>query len=259
VNFFGTFPFGQPIRPVSQKERDQKSIFVLGVYASAVHARWEGPGTMRGIRAVAVASEPTIFWCGDDAAEIIARIQIPEGSGQLLPAGKNLNGPSGRALDESFLEPLNSPRSKAWLCDLVPHSCMNGRQATALRERYTPVMKKLGLPAPDWPTIPKKLSDEQRRDDIEKELRQSQAKIIITLGDQPLRWFTRFYGSKSRLRDYGTEKSTYGQFHPLQIGGQKLKLLPLVHPRQAGRLGGHSVEWARLHEDWKQTVAPNLL
>ena len=255
----GKFPFGQLIHPVSQKDKGRKPVFVLGVYASAVHARWEGPGNMKGIRAVAVASEPEIFWRGNDAAEIIARIRIPEGAGRLHPAGKNLNGPSGRALDERFLEPLNLPRSKAWLCDLIPHSCMNGRQAAALRERYMQVMDELGLPEPNWPKVPKKLSDEQRRDDIEKEIRQSKAKVIITLGDQPLRWFTKFYGSKSRLRDYGTEEATYGRLHAIEFGEQKLKLLPLVHPRQAGKLGSHSSEWAELHDAWRQGVAPGLL
>jgi len=256
---FGRFPFGQLIHPVSQKDKDKKPVFVLGVYASAVHARWEGPGKTKGIRAVAVASEPEIFWRGNGAAEIIARIEIPEGAGRLHPAGRDLNGPSGRALDERFLEPLVLPRSEVWLCDLVPHSCMNGRQARALRERYMPVMKKLGLPEPDWPVVPKMLSDGQRRSNIEKEILQSMAKVIITLGDQPLRWFTRFYGSRSRLRDYGTEDSTYGRLHAIEIGERNLKLLPLVHPRQAGKLGSHSSEWAELHDAWRRKIAPSLL
>ena len=36
----GTFPFGQPVQEVNQKDRNSKDVFVLGVYASAVHARW---------------------------------------------------------------------------------------------------------------------------------------------------------------------------------------------------------------------------
>ena len=255
----GRFPFGQPIHPVSQRDSGDKAVFVLGVYASAVHARWDAPGEMKGIRAVAVASEPEIFWRGSDAAEIIHRIRIPEGAGRLYPAAKNLNGPSGVALDEKFLEPLNLPRSKAWLCDLIPYSCQNSNQAKAIRERYRPVMKELGLPEPDWPSVPTQLSDEQRREDIKQELRRSKAKIIITLGDQPLTWFTKFYGSKSRLNDYGIERSTYGRLHPIEIGDQELELLPLVHPRQAGKLGSHSSEWADLHERWRKTTASRLL
>ena len=34
------FPFGQELKEVEQKDRAPKEAFVLGVYASAVHARW---------------------------------------------------------------------------------------------------------------------------------------------------------------------------------------------------------------------------
>jgi hypothetical protein len=33
------FPFGQPVVPVIQQDRSPKKVFILGVYASAVHAR----------------------------------------------------------------------------------------------------------------------------------------------------------------------------------------------------------------------------
>ena len=39
----GTFPFGQPVLPLVQQDRRPQKVFVLGVYASAVHARWRGP------------------------------------------------------------------------------------------------------------------------------------------------------------------------------------------------------------------------
>ena len=62
----GTFPFGQPVLRVVQRDRGPKRVFVLGVYASAVHARWIGPDGRQRIGAVAVASEPEIFWRGDE-------------------------------------------------------------------------------------------------------------------------------------------------------------------------------------------------
>lgn len=34
------FPFGEPLKKVQQQDRSPKKVFVLGVYASAVHARW---------------------------------------------------------------------------------------------------------------------------------------------------------------------------------------------------------------------------
>jgi len=36
------FPFGQKLEIVKQDDRSPKKFFVLGVYASAVHARWRG-------------------------------------------------------------------------------------------------------------------------------------------------------------------------------------------------------------------------
>ena len=52
------FPFGQPLHEVQQTDRRPKKVFVLGVYASAVHARWIGPEGRDVVKALAVASEP---------------------------------------------------------------------------------------------------------------------------------------------------------------------------------------------------------
>ena len=48
------FPFGQPLSIVKQEDRTPKEIFVLGVYASAVHARWIGIDGKVKINALAV-------------------------------------------------------------------------------------------------------------------------------------------------------------------------------------------------------------
>ncbi len=65
------FPFGRPLKRLVQADRSPKKVFVLGVYASAVHARWVGPDNRIKVRALAVASEPYIFWRGEGAADII--------------------------------------------------------------------------------------------------------------------------------------------------------------------------------------------
>ena len=54
------FPFGQKLHPLIQADKSPKKIFVLGVYASAVHARWKSDGRII-CQALAVASEPRIF------------------------------------------------------------------------------------------------------------------------------------------------------------------------------------------------------
>lgn len=83
--------------------------------------------------ALAVASEPSIFWNGDNAEQIIARIKIPSELGKLeVPKKKDLNGPYRRALDELYLKPLRIDRNNAWLCDLLPESRVNMKQLEAI-------------------------------------------------------------------------------------------------------------------------------
>ena len=259
IDSVGTFPFGQPIRRVVQTDRSAKRVFVLGVYASAVHARWIGPDEKQVVRALAVASEPYIFWRGEGTKEIVSRIEIPAEAAHLESAACNLNGPSGRSLDEDFLEPLGMGRDQAWLCDLVPQSCMNDGQARAIKERYAPVARRLGLPAAHWATVPKVLADDARRREIAEELRESKAEILVTLGDKPLKWFGATFGTRRTLGAYGRESESYGSLHEVKIDGRPMKLLPLVHPRQAARLASHSRNWAELHRVWKESRAPGLL
>ena len=105
------YPFGKIVQPLVQKDRTPKQVFVLGVYASAVHARWK-KGNEIVCQALAVASEPRIFWDGnpDEAKEIISKIHIPDELGILEPAGSHLNGPSAKVLDEHILAPLGYVR-----------------------------------------------------------------------------------------------------------------------------------------------------
>ncbi len=60
------FPFGQELKKVEQIEKASKDAFVLGVYASAVHAKWLDKNDKQKVSALAVASEPEILWRGND-------------------------------------------------------------------------------------------------------------------------------------------------------------------------------------------------
>ena len=90
----GTFAFGMPVLRLIQQDRTAKRVFVLGVYASAVHARWIGADNQKRILALAVASEPEIFWRGDEneARAIISKIAVPAEIGRLIPAGTGFKG-----------------------------------------------------------------------------------------------------------------------------------------------------------------------
>ncbi len=254
----GNFPFGGPIRRVSETDHGPKHVFVLGAYASAVHARWRNPQGKQVVKALAVASEPYIFWRGEKAEEILSDIILPSGVGYLGPAQHNLNGPSGRSIDEDYMKAIGMLRVDAWLCDLVPHSCMNPSQAKAIAREYEPLVERFALPPAKWPAVPRKLANTARRQEISEELRCSAAEVVITLGDLPLKWFTSEYGSKQSLRAYGETQSTYGRLHDLPFNGRRLKHLPLVHPRQAAGLSGHTAKWKELHRAWKRDIAPGL-
>jgi hypothetical protein len=248
----GTYPFGEPLRVVVQQDRARKHVFILGVYASAVHARWFDAAGSLLVRALAVASEPVIFWDGTDAEAIIARISLPAGAGALKAAHSSMNGPSGRALDEHFLEPLRCHRSDAWLCDLVPHTCLNRGQARALEREYVPRAKKLGLSGVDLPPVPKVFADARRQEAVLSELEESRAETIVLLGDEPIRcWLKRFDARWTRLSDFAKTDDAYGRRHAVTIANRRYEVLPLVHPRQASGLGSHSTTWKARHETWR--------
>lgn len=254
-----SFPFGQTVTLVEQKDRSPKKVFILGVYASAVHARWFGPDGKQAVSALAVASEPTIFWRGDNVEGIISRIELPSGVGRLEAAQAKFNGPSGIALDEHFIHPLGLKREDVWLSDLVPHSCLNPSQKKAIERAYVPLMDDYKLPAVTLPPVPKQLADDERQRAILGEIIESKADVLILLGDQPIRWFLREYDDRRRtLRKFGMSAETYGRLHPTRLNGRSIQVLPLVHPRQAAKLGSHSSEWYDLHRHWAGNVAGNL-
>ncbi len=256
----GTFPFGQPVCNVVQIDRTPKRVFILGVYASAVHAQWIGVNQKTIVNALAVASEPYIFWRGENVESIVQNIAIPPQLGQLVPARQQFNGPSGIALDALIIEPLGLTRADAWLCDLVPHSCVNRSQTQALKRAYLPVAQQYALPAPTVSPVPKVLADEKRREAIVSEIHESNADTLILLGDQPIQWFLSYYDQRwHSLKDFGNESQTYGRLHPVQVDGKTIEVLPLAHPRQIAKLGRSSVVWYDLHQSWINSPAGSVL
>jgi len=256
----GVFPFGQEVRVVAQQDQTPKHAFILGVYASAVHAKWIGSNNRVTVNALAVASEPYIFWEGDGAKDIIGQITIPRELGRLEPADKLHNGPSGIRLNKSFLEPLGLNRQDAWLCDLVPHSCLNPNQLKAIYRSYLPEMKRFDLPIPTVPLAAdifrNRIYDTRRRQAILEELMTSQAELLVLLGDQPIKHFLHHFDRRwNKLSDFGSGCETYGQRHEININGRKLGILPMAHPRHVGKLGNHSAKWQKLHTNW----AANML
>jgi len=249
------FPFGQDLKKVQQNNRNPKKAFVLGVYASAVHAKWFDNNGKTKVQAMAVDSEPEIFWTGENAKKIIDKIKIPNELGKLeVPKNNNLNGPSGRVLDNLYLKPLNLNRNNSWLCDLIPYSRVNKKQKKAIEKHYTiELIEKFNL---NFPTIPdfdrKELNSDKRRLEILNELIHSSAKTILLLGDEPIRYFLKYFTNNKfkKLSDFGDSFDKYGKAHKLKINDKDYEVIPLCHPRQAGRLGNSSSKWGQLHDNW---------
>ena len=248
------FPFGQKLITVEQSDKSPKQLFVLGVYASAVHASWIDKNGKLKVKALVVASEPEIFWTGKNAEDIISEIHIPAELGRLrTPIDKNLNGPSGRTLEQKFLNPIGLSRENTWLCDLLPQSRLNQNQIKAISKHYTPeIIEKYGLTPVTIPKFDKKeLNSEIRRKEILYELEKSKAEKIILLGDMPIKYFLKYFNNKySSLSDFGNTSQSYGKEHEMKINGNFYTVLPLCHPRQANRLGTFNVKWSSLHEEW---------
>jgi hypothetical protein len=166
-----------------------------------------------------------------------------------------MNGPSGRALDEHFLEPLGFGRSETWLCDLVPHTCLNRDQARALKNKYEPRMKTHGLPVVDLPPVPKSFGEAARQEAVLAEVEESHAETIVLLGDAPVtHWLRRFDRRWASLRDFGDRDDDYGERRPVKIADRHYEILPLAHPRQVAALGSHSPKWRDRHERWRRRV-----
>ena len=247
------FPFGNELRPLVQEDKSPKKVFVLGVYASAVHARWKKDGKVI-CQALAVASEPRIFWDGnlEEAKRIIDAINIPKELGVLEPASRQLNGPSAKVLDDNILAPLGFTRKDAWLCDCLPETRINSSQAKAIKEKYNPLIAEYGLNPVTIPERPSYFCDKDRSEEITNELMQSEAELLVLLGDIPIAQYLNKVADVpySTLGEY---VNLYGYGNPTEaiISEKKIKVLPLAHPRQIGALGAHSERWNIMHKDWE--------
>lgn len=250
------FPFGQELHPLVQEDKSPKKVFVLGVYASAVHAKWKKDGAVI-CQALAVASEPRIFWDGniDEAKHIIEQVNMPAELGILEPAGMHLNGPSAKVLDENILAPLGYTRAEAWLCDCLPETRINSSQAKVIKERYNPLIEKYGLNPVTIPNRPAAFCDKKRSEEITTELLKSQAGLLILLGDIPIAQYLKKVADVpySTLGEY-VDLYGYGKTTEVVICGKTVKVLPFAHPRQIGALGTHSEKWHKAHHNWEKQM-----
>jgi hypothetical protein len=247
------FPFGERVHKLEQEDRTPKRIFVLGVYASAVHAKWINEDRIV-CQALAVASEPRIFWDGNtiEAERIISGITVPREVGRLVLPNGNLNGPSSKVLSLNILKPLGTNREGAWLCDLLPESRMNPNQKKVITERYNPLINTYGLNEVTVPDEDGEFCNPERRAEITREILDSQAEDVVLLGDIPIQQYlchVTDFPFKS-LREF-TLQQGYGMRFPVRISSRMVNIIPIAHPRQIGGLGRSSRFWFDQHAEWE--------
>jgi hypothetical protein len=60
------------------------------------------------------------------------------------------------------------------------------------------------------------------------------------------------------LADFIHDDQPYGKLCTKEINGKKMKVLPLVHPRQIAKLGQSSSLWYNRHQVWIRKNASKL-
>ena len=145
------------------------------------------------------------------------------------------------------MKPLGLKRKDVWLCDLLPYSRLNNGQIKAIKREYEPIEKEFNLPKVTIEKVPSRFSDEKRLEEIKEELKISGAEKIILLGDIPINEFARKFDNRYRKL---SKFKKYGELHEIEIDNKKYQILPLVHPRQSGKLGRSNYYWFQLHQDW---------
>ena len=250
------YPFGERSLPLTQEDRSPKKVFVLGVYASAVHARWKKGGEVI-CEALPVADEPVLFWDGnpEEEKEIISRIRIPEELGVLEPVGNRINGPVSRVLDEDILAPLGFARDDAWLCDCLNEARLFPSEYIEIRDKYNPLIKEYDLNDVTIRKRPVVFCDDRRAREISEEIIESQAELLVLLGDIAIGQFLRKAAKVPyrTLQDY-SEEYGYGNRSEVTIRGKQIEILPVAHPRQIGVYGAYNEKWHKAHMEWEKKM-----
>ncbi len=241
------FPFGRYVKPVLPTASGRRRVFVLGVYPSAIHAKWRDPkGNLW--PALAVDNEPEPFWTGEDAKERVTAIakDVPTEAGYLEPADRQHNGASGVVVDNLYLKPLEIGREECWITDLVQSYLANDGQFNRISKSYAPLVDEGIVPAAKLRRRVGKVTNlpDDRKESLRREFEEASPELVITLGNEPLQC----------LALDPLDPSSYGTEREVPVLGSRVRLLALVHPRQSGALGQSSPKWTSAHREWVGSV-----
>lgn len=247
-----TFPFGVEATRCEPRRVKDADAFVLGVYPSALHVRWQAPEGTK-VSALAVAPEPWPFWPGTDSARLVeewrAKVPWTDALGTAVDTGPRFNGSSGAWVEQKVLAPLGRDMSRVWLTDALPFYFVKpeGAQDNAVKRynNFANVARLHPAKIPERPSAPdlvrRALDEESAR--LKSELRESATELVITLGNEALGVIRGLADDGSALpRRLRTD--SYGSRVPVKIDGRRYEVLPLKHPGQRG------ATWKSAHDEW---------
>lgn len=251
-----TFPFGQPVRPVSPRRAQVNDLFVLGAYPSALHVLWQPDASLR-IQALPVDNEPTSFWTGEDRVEQVSiwksKVGWQTDWGHVGAAQETFNGSSGRSVREDVIGPLGSSLDRAWVTDCLDLYRLSDGVSARLERDVGPRLKAIGqaakglLPHPsERQIVVEALAHHRKR--IAGELEESGAPVLVTLGNAALRVLADLL-ELSVIRQLTPDPSVYGLPIRARFGGRDLVWYPVCHP------GQRNLKYRSAHAAWKATVA----
>lgn len=274
----GVFPFGATslLREARPPRQLPAALFVLGVYPSALHIRWDLPrwavkdhGLPPTVSALAVDVEPVVFWDGHTpAADDVFQRWLersdfvpgdgPGHHGRVIPSG---NGSSGRAVMEHVLKPLGFDAKATWFTDALPWffvkrsgSSTKREQGDVLDDIYEPFAAAAGLPSADLSSRPSRsqlvtmaTTTERRR--LREELAESGASSVVTLGEEARRVLVGIADEADGLPTRPLHAKAYGDRGRVRVGNHAAEWYALVHP------GNRSAKWRQARDLWKSHVA----
>ncbi len=247
-------------------------VLALGVYPSAFHVAWSPPSSLDPrstsdrrrpfIASLAVDVEPVVFWDGQDpSAEVLLQrwkkaVAFDDDRHGRVSLGTN--GPSGDGLIGNVLDRLGVKPDEVAFTDAVPWFMVKGgkgSQGDAIATRFAPLAPTLevhpgSLPPRPAPRALVALCAGDRRASLRREILQSEAPLVVTLGQEALAALCAVddgAGPEGCQRELAPDG--YGQVGSVVIDGRALDLLPLVLPgfqRQTKR-----TEWVEAFETWQ--------
>lgn len=268
------FPFGDPSTPRQpRRPAGVAAAFVLGVYPSAIHVRWDLPAWAHSehgpvVGALAIADEPTVFWDGANDHELVAawkaRVGFRDGNetgawGHVRGVG---NGTSGRPVRVGVLDALGVDAADTWFTDAINEfyvkrgGAKTRQQGDVLDDVYAPFATEVGLPLANLPTRPTpealvRLAISEHRDRLCQELVEAASPVVITLGEEARQVLAGIADTASgppttALTRTAMTEASYGEPGAVAVGGLESVWYAVAHP------GNRDTYWRSMHVSWQR-------